>query len=135
MQALLKAGANPALMNNKGLTVMHYAAAIDDPSLLQGLLEAGADPLALDGRDRTFQSILNGMNEAIATDSFVAGKRKIEAWLVEHGLSWNANLMVSKRMMPSEAVKAPGQGNRLKSVALIRVSRDRRAKHKAQVKA
>jgi len=159
MQALLEAGANPALMDNKGLTVMHYGAAIDDPSLLQGLLdagaspevrdskgqtplheaiwhdrepqfralleagadlnaqaitgeglletgdrplhlaaslndakgvlallEAGADPRALDGRGRTFQSILNTMDESIALDSFVADKRKIEAWLVEHGV-------------------------------------------------
>jgi len=26
------------------------------------------------------------MDESIALDSFVTGKRKIEAWLVEHGI-------------------------------------------------
>jgi len=159
MRALLEVGANPALMDNKGLTVMHYGAAIDDPKLLQALLdagvdpdvrnskgqppifdailhdrepqfrallaagadlnaqeniregltetgkrplhraamlndverilallEAGADPRAVDGLGSTFQPILNMMNESIALDSFVTGKRKIEAWLVEHGI-------------------------------------------------
>jgi len=159
MLALLEAGANPALTNEWGSTVMHYAAGMEDPKPLQALLdagvspnllhsrngqtpifeaimldrepqfqallaagadmnaqaligeglmqtgdrplhhaasvntrfilpllEAGADPRALDGRGRTFQPMLNLLKESIATDEFIQNKRKIEAWLVEHGV-------------------------------------------------
>jgi len=158
MQALLEAGADPALMDNKGHTVMHYGASIDDPSLLQALLdagaspevrdsrgqtpifdailhdralqfrallaagadlnaqgtigeglvetgdrplhhaasvnvdfvltllEAGADPRAVDGLGSTFQTVLNMRNEAVASDEFIELKQKIETWLVEHGV-------------------------------------------------
>jgi len=159
MLALLEAGADPALTNEWGSTVMHYAAGMEDPKPLQALLdagvnpdlrhslngqtpifeaiildreaqfrallaagadlnaqamigeglmetgrrplhhassvntrlilpllEAGADPRALDGRGRTFQPMLNMLRESVATDEFITSKRKIEAWLVEHGV-------------------------------------------------
>jgi len=151
MRALLEEGANPALIDDSGQTVMHYAAGIDDPVPLQTLLdagvapdvcnengqtpifeaiwndcapqfqallgagadvnaqglagsrplhlaakfsagcvlpllEAGADPLAVDGNGRTFQYYLNVKDESIATDSFIKHKRDIEAWLVQHGV-------------------------------------------------
>jgi len=158
IQALLEVGADPALMDNKGHTVMHYGASIDDPSLLQALLdagaspevrdsrgrtpifdailhdrelqfrallaagadlnaqetigeglletgdrplhhaasvnvdfvlallEAGADPRAVDGLGSTFQTVLNMRNEAVASDEFIELKQKIEAWLVAHGV-------------------------------------------------
>ncbi|KXU38965.1 hypothetical protein AXE65_11010 [Ventosimonas gracilis] len=93
LRILLGAGADPNAqaitgegMLETGSRPLHLAASLNDVKGILALLEAGADPRALNGRGRTFQSYLNTMDESIATDSFVAGKRKIEAWLVKHGV-------------------------------------------------
>ena len=42
---LLLHGANPNLANNRGRTVMHAAAAIDNEAVMTALIQAGGDPL------------------------------------------------------------------------------------------
>jgi len=63
---------------------LHRAARRNDLKRVWALLEAGADPRAVDGFDETFQYHMNVLDESIATDEFIEYKRKIEAWLVEH---------------------------------------------------
>jgi len=72
----LKTGARPL-----------HRAATTNPRLILPLLEAGADPQAVDGLNATFQSYLNLRNTSVATDEFIENKRKIEAWLTEHGVA------------------------------------------------
>jgi len=64
---------------------LHYAAILGGKRIL-ALLEAGADPQAVNELGSTFQDYLNVRDESIATDEFIENKRKIEAWLVEHGI-------------------------------------------------
>jgi len=65
---------------------LHRAAKLNDVKRVLVLLEAGANPRAVDGFDETFQYHMNVLKESIATDEFIEYKRKIEAWLVEHGV-------------------------------------------------
>jgi len=92
LRALLAAGAdlNAQEMIGEGLMEtgdrpLHHAASVNVKFILT-LLEAGADPRAVDGLGSTFQSVLNMRNESVATEAFVERKREIEAWLVEHGV-------------------------------------------------
>jgi len=67
-----------------GKSPLHLAASINKDFMLL-LLEAGADPLAKNAWGKTFQSSLNRLDESIIREDALARKRKVEAWLVEHG--------------------------------------------------
>jgi len=93
-RALLAAGADVnaqeihtnSVRGPNGGYPLHRAAMSDGGKRILALLEAGADPRALDGFGTTFQYDLNVLNESIATEEFITNKRKIEAWLIEHGI-------------------------------------------------
>jgi len=94
-RALIAAGADlnaQDLIINKlgeptGDRPLHHAAILNDVKRVLVLLEAGADPRAVDGYGSTFQYFLNVLDESIATDEFIQNKRKIEQWLLEHGIA------------------------------------------------
>ena len=55
VKALLAAGANPDVRDNRGRTPLHYAVAKDGVILavVEALLDAGADPAAKDSEGKT----------------------------------------------------------------------------------
>lgn len=52
-QDLLQAGANPTSLSERGASVLHKAIYAKTKVLMRNLISAGADPLLLDGFDRS----------------------------------------------------------------------------------
>jgi len=92
---LLAAGADPnaSESDNDRDTPLHTAARAhewlitnNDGQYILPLLKAGADPQATNADGNTFQYYLNAIDENTAPKAFIRNKRKIEAWLHEHGV-------------------------------------------------
>jgi len=93
---LLSHGADPNLAHchEEQDTPLHYAVRTwwHDNGDRHGkyilpLLEAGADPRATNIVGKTFQYYLTEIDETQASKKFIDNKRKVEAWLAEHGIA------------------------------------------------
>lgn len=85
-QALLAAGADVDAVDAAGNRPLHQAAKVNDPRRVLVLLEAGADPQALNGQGVTFQRYLNAMDNAMRTAPVREAKAAVDAWLRSHGV-------------------------------------------------
>ena len=66
---------------------IHQAAKVNDPVRVLVLLEAGADPLAINGQGVTFQRYLNAMEDQLRTVPVREAKAAVDAWLRVHGIA------------------------------------------------
>lgn len=83
---LLKAGANVNAADNTGDTPLHVAAQTNNIHKVLELLDAGADPRAINGQKVTFQDYLAMGNRKILLPEAQADLAKIEAWLRERSI-------------------------------------------------
>ncbi|MCF6345430.1 MAG: ankyrin repeat domain-containing protein [Thiomicrorhabdus sp.] len=92
IRALLAAGANPNARSRPfkdgrpGDSVLHNAASAATAREVLILLEAGADPMALNAHGNTFQRSFFRMSEDIMTEEGKAGREKVRTWLREHNI-------------------------------------------------
>lgn len=87
VHALLAAGASIHTADNAGDTPLHKAALINDFALALELLQAGADPKALNNQKATFQDYLFMGNPDLLNERARKDRDAIEAWLVGHGVT------------------------------------------------
>ena len=85
--ALLRAGAKPNLADRMGDTPLHVAAKINAFDRIIDLLEAGADPDAVNLRGTTFRVYLERTPENIMSEEGLKGRRAVYTWLEQHGRS------------------------------------------------
>jgi len=91
-KVLLAAGADPNARLNSfpdgslGDTILHTAAGTSSSERVIDLLNAGADPLALDAFGDTFQDAFFSMNEEIMTSEGKARREQVRAWLRERNI-------------------------------------------------
>jgi hypothetical protein len=86
-RALLAAGADVDAVDAAGNRPIHQAAKVNDPVRVLVLLEAGADPLAVNGQGVTFQRYLNAMDDQLRTEPVREAKAAVDAWLRAHGIA------------------------------------------------
>jgi uncharacterized protein len=79
------AGADVDAADRMGRAPLHHAAAARSWGTVLALLEAGADPLARDGRGATFQAYLFGAGPAPGPRP--DPREPVRAWLPEHGIT------------------------------------------------
>lgn len=82
-QMLLKAGADPNRKNRMGDTALHAAAGAGYAHVLQ-LLEAGANPRAVNAQGVTFQKYLRMTPQHLLTAQAMQQLAQIDAWLRAH---------------------------------------------------
>ena len=82
--ALIAAGADPNRADRMGDRPIHLAAQINATRRILDLLEAGADPGAVNGRGNTFQRYLDITPREILSDEALRGRDEIAAWIRAH---------------------------------------------------
>ncbi|WP_394841401.1 ankyrin repeat domain-containing protein [Pendulispora brunnea] len=85
-QKLLQAGANPNTTDRAGNTALHVAAKINENQRVLDLLKAGADPLAKNRQNATFQRYLNMTPSTILSADAKRQREEVMAWLREHNV-------------------------------------------------
>jgi uncharacterized protein len=84
---LLAAGANPNHRDHAMNTPLHVAAKVNDPARALALLDAGADPKAVNSQGVTFQRYLNQTPTAFQTEEAASKREAVRAWLLAHGVA------------------------------------------------
>lgn len=87
---LLKAGADPGRADRTGNTPLHEAAKINEPWRVLDLLEAGADPRAVNVRGATFQRFLFRTPDKILLQEVRQGRAAVIEWLKHHNVAVEA---------------------------------------------
>ena len=83
-RALIATGADPDRADRMGDRPIHLAAQINATRRILDLLEAGADPGAVNGRGNTFQRYLDITPREILSDEARRGRDEIAAWIRAH---------------------------------------------------
>lgn len=85
-QRLLAAGADPNHADRMGNTALHVAGKINQPNRALDLLRAGADPLARNAQNVTFQRYLFMTPPSLLNAATRQHREALIAWLREHDL-------------------------------------------------
>lgn len=83
---LLAAGADPNQTDRTGDTALHVAATTGKYPQVLALLEAGANPRAMNAQHKTFQAYLHMTPEHLLTPAAKQQLEAIDAWLRAHGV-------------------------------------------------
>lgn len=86
VSVLLRHEANPNIADLAGELPLHAAAQLDRYADVLALLEAGADPAAVNGQKVTFQRYLFMTPSVLLPPTSRAAVDRISAWLAEHGI-------------------------------------------------
>lgn len=86
IRALVAAGADVDATDLAGNTPLHHAAKVNDVAVVLLLLEAGADPLRVNGQGVTFQRYLSAMDDTMRTRGLRELKERVDALLRERGV-------------------------------------------------
>jgi hypothetical protein len=88
--AVLAAGGNPNAADNMGNTPLHVAGQINANDFAMKLLEAGADPMARNAQNATFQEYLFQTDPKLLSKQGLQSRVAIEEWLRQHGIQVNS---------------------------------------------
>lgn len=88
---LLQAGADPNRADRLGNTPLHVAGQINEPARALDLLRAGADPIARNRQQVTFQRYLFMSRDALLNSETRREREAVRTWLREHDVLLEAD--------------------------------------------
>lgn len=95
-ELLLDAGADISLADRTGVTALHLAAMVNAGSQVLTLLEKGADPLAKDRLDATFQDYFWSTDPKIMHAQALRNREKVGEWLTARDIPLHEKASWSK---------------------------------------
>lgn len=93
---LLEAGADIDLTDRTGNTALHLAAMVNAGEQVLMLLERGADPLARNAQDATFQDYFWTTNANVMNERGLESRRQVAEWLEQRNVSLAPNARWTK---------------------------------------